>query len=195
MLNIRLFYNQIFQRGTLVEIKFIIAYFCKYKSMTMKLVLFLILSFVVVTSFAQEGEWWNNDEADTSEVNNNQDSLVEIVLKPGEIKITKDKRIDKLIAFKSTAIPPATAPQIDGYRVQLFFDQSRTKVNEARAKVLGIDANYDTYIEYDAPNYNLLMGNFRTSLEAEKLRSELREHFPAAIIVKSRIYFPDLQED
>jgi hypothetical protein len=161
--------------------------------MMMKAILFLVFSISTLCSFAQKGEWWNSD--DTTAVSNQEDNVVAKKIEPGEIEIKKDKRIDKLIEFKSTTIPPATAPQVDGYRVQLFFDQSKTKVNEARAKVLEIDPNYDTYIEYDAPNYNLLLGNFRTSLEAEKLRSELREHFPAAIIVDSRIYFPALLED
>jgi tRNA U34 5-carboxymethylaminomethyl modifying enzyme MnmG/GidA len=160
----------------------------------MKAILFVVFSFSTLCSFAQEGNWWNNND-DTTKVTAQHDTLEEVNVEPGEIKIVKDKRIDKLIEFKSTTVPPATAPQVDGYRVQLFFDQSKTKVNEARAKVLEIDVNYDTYIEYDAPNYNLLLGNFRTTLEAEKLRAELREHFPAAIIVDSRIYFPDLVED
>ena len=159
----------------------------------MKAILFLVFSISTIYSFAQEGEWWNNN--DTTVVGHQEDTVEAQNIEPGKIEIKKDKRIDKLIEFKSTTIPPATAPQVDGYRVQLFFDQNKTKVNEARAKVLEIDSNYDTYIEYDAPNYNLLLGNFRTSLEAEKLRAELREHFPAAIIVDSRIYFPSLDED
>lgn len=168
--------------------------------MIMKVILFLVFSISTLCSFSQQGEWWKSE--DSTSVNDSDsvdttsiDSLVEEDVEPGKIKIVKDKRIDELIKFKSTTIPPATAPQIDGYRVQLFFDQDKTKVNEARAKVLEIDPDFDTYIEYDAPNYNLLLGNYRTSLEAEKLRSELREHFPAAIIVNSRIYFPDLVED
>lgn len=160
----------------------------------MKSILFLAFTFSVLFSFAQEGNWWQNEE-DTSNVEYQQDSVVEKNLEPGKVEVIKDKRIQKLTEFKSTTIPPATAPQTDGYRVQLFFDQNKNKVNEARAKVLEIDGNYDTYIEYDAPNYNLLLGNYRTNLEAEKLRSELKEHFPAAIIVKSRIYFPDLLDE
>lgn len=159
----------------------------------MKAILFLVFSIFSITTFAQEREWWKND--DTTAVSNKKDTVVVENIEPGEVEMKHDKRIDKLIEFKSTTIPPATAPQFDGYRVQLFFDQKKTKVNEERAKVLEIDPNYDTYIEYDAPNYNLLLGNFRTSLEAEKMRAELREHFPAAIIVESRIYFPELVED
>lgn len=159
----------------------------------MKAIFFLLFSISAFCSYAQESEWWSSD--DTTAVDSSEEPTLDKNKEPGKIEIKKDSRINKLIAFKSTTIPPATGPQIDGYRVQLFFDQNKTKVNEARAKVLEIDANYDTYIEYDAPNYNLLLGNFRTSLEAEKLRAELREHFPAAIIIESRIYFPDLVKD
>lgn len=159
----------------------------------MKVIIVIIFISLVATSFSQEGKWWQNE--DTTKVQATKDTIVEKELEPGKVEVIKDKRIEKLIDFKSTTIPPATAPQTDGYRVQLFFDQDKSKVNEARAKVLEIDSGFDTYIEYDAPNYNLLLGNYRTNLEAEKLRSELREDFPAAIIVKSRIYFPDLLDE
>lgn len=160
----------------------------------MKVIITIFFISTVGIFFAQEGNWWQTDQ-DTIGHQDQQDTVVEKNLEPGKVEVVKDKRIQKLIEFKSTTIPPATAPQTDGYRVQLFFDQDKSKVNEARANVLEINSDFDTYIEYDAPNYNLLLGNYRTSLEAEKLRSELREDFPAAIIVKSRIYFPDLLDE
>ncbi|MDX1653037.1 MAG: hypothetical protein R3277_11125 [Brumimicrobium sp.] len=158
----------------------------------MKVFLILIISFLHSIAFCQEGNWWEKENNGNSTAAKKSDTVIR---KPGKVEVVKDKRVDKLIEFKATAIPPATAPQIDGYRVQLFFDQDKTKVNEARAKVLEADATLMTYIEYDAPNYNLLLGNYRTQLEAEKARAALLETFPAAIIVKSRIYFPPIQSE
>ncbi|MEX1192765.1 MAG: hypothetical protein WEA99_12395 [Brumimicrobium sp.] len=166
----------------------------------MKFILFLLFVSAFSPAFSQEKKWWEKGSEnetktdDTTAIENKSDSVVEQPVGPGEINIIKDKRVDKLIEFKSTTIPPASEPQIDGFRVQLFFDQSKTEVNEARAKALKIDSDFDTYIEFDAPNYNLLLGNYRTQLEAEKIRAELSEEFPAAIIVKSRIYFPEVRD-
>jgi hypothetical protein len=108
----------------------------------------------------------------------------------GTISIQKDNRIDALIKFKATPIPPAFEPQMEGYRVQLFFDQERKNVNDARAKFMTIQRNVETYINFKAPNYNLTAGNFRDKLSAEKLRASISTNFPEAIVVSTKIYLP-----
>lgn len=161
-----------------------------------KWMLLLALMFTT-TSFGQVGEWWNRSEDSKSEKKDTTNSAKRvqdsITFEKGEVTISKDPRIEKLIKFKSAKIPPANGPEKDGFRVQLFFDQERKQVDDARSKMLKIDADADTYIEYKAPNYNLLLGNYRTRLEAEKIRSSLLEEFPEAIIVKDRIYFPEVE--
>ena len=42
-----------------------------------------------------------------------------------EIDIIKDNRIDVLVKKQGEIIPPATVPQITGYRIQLFFDTEK----------------------------------------------------------------------
>lgn len=160
-----------------------------------------LLIIVLLTSsavFAQSGEWWKRNEENSSSTQEDTTVVREIrdtTYTPGKVVVHKDPRIEKLIKFKSAKIPPATAPKKDGYRVQLFFDQDRKKVDDARSKMLQINGRADTYVEYKAPNYNLLLGNYRTRLEAEKARAELLGEFPEAIIVKDRIYFPDIDQD
>ena len=162
-----------------------------------KLLLFLSLT-ISMASFAQNGEWWDQDEnpekkkKDTTVSSSVMNDTV--TFEKGEVKVSKDPRIEKLIKFKGAKIPPATGPKRDGFRVQLFFDQDRKQVDQARSKILQIDGAADTYIEYNAPNYNLLLGNYRTRLEAEKVRSTLLEEFPEAITVKDRIYFPEIED-
>lgn len=113
----------------------------------------------------------------------------------GNVNIIKNPTIDKLIKFKSATIPPNMGPLMDGYRIQIFFDQSRKAVDEARTKMLQINDESETYVEYKAPNYFLLLGNFRTQLEAEKVRSELTSEFPAALVIKDKIYLPKIEEE
>ena len=163
-----------------------------------KLFLFVFLLFSA-TSFGQQSEWWNigkNKDKDQKESTNEKVGVEEDTfdIQPGNVVIKKDPRIEKLIAFKGAKIPPAKGPKIDGFRVQLYFDQDRSSVDNARSKVLQMNAGAETFVEYKAPNYNLLYGNFRTRLEAEKARSELMGIFPESIIVKDKIYFPRLKE-
>lgn len=158
---------------------------------------FLFVS--VCSSISLFGQNWWESENDTmqdskkvSDVHYHQPNLM-----PGEGKITLqiDPKVQKLIDFKSIPIPPNTEPMKDGFRVQLFFDQDKEKVNEARAKVLEIDQELEVYIEYKAPNYNLMLGNYRTRLEAEKMQAQLSTEFPEGIVIATKIYIPKPKEN
>lgn len=113
----------------------------------------------------------------------------------GDVKITKDSRIDLLIEKQGTVVPPAINPQIEGYRIQLFFDSERNALNDARARFFAQYPRIDTYTTYNAPNFFLRAGDFRTRLEAEKIKSEIEEQFPTSFIVKEKINLPRLEKD
>ena len=158
----------------------------------MRLVLFFSIAFFSFATYSQEKSWWEKEESSKGEAGEDvsNDSLVQRKRKAGKVVIHKDHRIDKLVEFKGTPIPPNFAPQMDGYRIQLFFDQDKDKVNEARSEFIKINNKESTYIEYKAPNYNLLVGNYRTKLEAEKVRAALKNDFPEGIVIATRIYIP-----
>jgi hypothetical protein len=107
-----------------------------------------------------------------------------------EIEIIKDNRIDVLVKKQGEIIPPATVPQITGYRIQLFFDTEKKAVDDARAKFISMYPKVDTYVIYTAPNYFLKVGNFRTHLEAEKVKISVDRDFPTNYIVKELINLP-----
>ncbi|MCO5269539.1 MAG: hypothetical protein M9897_11675 [Brumimicrobium sp.] len=151
--------------------------------------LFLILSsFLFITFSFGQNEWWKPDADNTST------TQTEKPYPKGEVHIKKNSSIDKIIKYKATAIPPNTTPVIDGYRVQLFFDQNKTNVEDSRREVLRNNPTADTYVQYKAPNYILLYGNFRGQLEAEKARASLLSSFPESIVIKDKIEFPQIKE-
>ncbi|RFC54259.1 SPOR domain-containing protein [Brumimicrobium aurantiacum] len=183
----------------------------------MKFVPFLFALIFTSCSFSQN-EWWRigkSNEAETEEVETTVEETPEEIIKEtpkdtvtelwvndsikepeefkkGTINVSKSSAVDKIIKFKSTTIPPNLSPLMDGYRIQLFFDQDRNEVDKARSKVLQMDDETPTYIEYKAPNYFLLLGDYRTKLAAEKVRAELNAEFPTAIVVEDRIYLPKI---
>ena len=108
----------------------------------------------------------------------------------GTIEVIKDNRIDALVKKQSAIIPPATVPQIVGYRIQLFFDTDKMAVDDARSKFLTLFPKVDTYVVYNAPNYFLKVGNFRNRLEAEKVKVSIDKDFPTNYIVKEMINLP-----
>ncbi|RYM33968.1 hypothetical protein ERX46_08355 [Brumimicrobium glaciale] len=124
------------------------------------------------------------------------DSIIEPkTIKPGKINVVKSGSVDKIIKFKSATIPPNMGPLMDGFRIQLFFDQNRTAVDKARATILQMDDESPTYVKYKAPNYFLMQGDYRTQLEAEKTRAALISEFPEAIVVEDKIYLPKIKEE
>ena len=113
----------------------------------------------------------------------------------GSVEIIKDVRIDGLIRKQGLAVPPATSPQLPGYRVQLFFDSDRKEVDAARSKFVSSFPKVDSYVIYNAPNYILKVGDFRTVLEAEKVKGNLTKDFPTCFIVKEMINLPRIDQE
>lgn len=112
----------------------------------------------------------------------------------GNVEITKDPRIENLIKQEGAVVPPATSPQITGYRIQLFFDTNKDAVNEARSKFIALYPKIDTYVIYMAPNFFLKVGDFRTQLEAEKVKATIESQFPTSNIIKEKINLPRIDQ-
>ncbi len=112
----------------------------------------------------------------------------------GNVEINKDPRIDHLIKQEGSVIPPATGPQISGYRIQLFFDSNKSAVDEARSKFMSLYPKVDTYVAYTAPHFFLKVGDFRTQMEAEKIKSKVENQFPTSNIIKEKINLPRIDQ-
>ena len=113
----------------------------------------------------------------------------------GEVTIIKDSRLDALVGAQSEIIPPSVKPQIDGHRIQLFFDSDKSKLNVSRAQFIARFPRIDTYTVYNAPNFFLKAGDFRTRLEAGKIKAQIEADFPTSFIIKEKIYLPRLKKD
>ncbi len=112
----------------------------------------------------------------------------------GNIEINKDVRIDHLIKQEGAVIPPALGPQISGYRIQLFFDTNKSAVDEARSKFMSMYPKVDTYVLYIAPHFFLKVGDFRTQMEAEKIKSKVENQFPTSNIIQEKINLPRIDQ-
>ena len=122
-------------------------------------------------------------------------SSTSVLGQSGDVKIIKDSRISNLVGRQGAIEPPAINPEIDGYRIQLFFDTDRSSLNDARAMFFAKYPRVDTYTTYKAPNFFLRAGDFRTRLEAEKIKAELKNLFPTSFIVKEKVNLPRLEKD
>ncbi len=76
----------------------------------------------------------------------------------------------------------------EGYRVQIYFGGDKAKAREAKSRFLSQHADdLRAYEIYEAPNFKIRVGDFRTKLEAYRLLKEIKADFPSAFIVESEI--------
>jgi hypothetical protein len=113
----------------------------------------------------------------------------------GDVKIIKDPRIDALVKKQGTPVPPSSTPLISGFRVQLFFESDKQLVDEARSRFVSQFPAVDTYVVFTAPNFVLKVGDFRTLLDAERMRETLLKEFPASFVVKELINLPRIDQE
>lgn len=107
------------------------------------------------------------------------------------VVIIKDKKIDELIKNKSNVRRVSTA----GYRIQIFFNTDKEKVNEIRMKFIKQYPKMETYITFDAPNYILRVGDFTEKNDAERFKKEIFREYPENFILKTAINVPNDDED
>jgi hypothetical protein len=75
----------------------------------------------------------------------------------------------------------------DGYRIKIHFGIDREAAETIRAKFSKSFPDYNTYKEYQQPNFVVLIGDFKTKLEAFQSLQKVKAEFPTAFIVKEKI--------
>ncbi len=75
----------------------------------------------------------------------------------------------------------------DGFRIKIHFGADRVKAREIKSKFSAKFNDYNTYEDYDQPNFIITIGDFRTKLEAFEALKKVQSEFPHSFIVKSKI--------
>ena len=150
----------------------------------------ILLSSLSVTGFTQENNWmsFNSTEPDTVI----QKVELDYSVNDGTVTILQDARIEKIEQFVRSGEEGLDGVLIDGYRVLIYFDQDKSKSEQQKANFMALYREHKAYVDYMAPNYRVRVGNFRSKLEAEKLKQELIGIFPTAIVVADKIQLPVL---
>ena len=114
----------------------------------------------------------------------------------GDILIFQDMRINELIYNhieqnkRKEGIP-------GGVRIRIFSDlgsSARAESQEARARFNGLFPEVPIYREYVSPYFRVLVGDYRTRIDALKDFKRIKRYFPSAFIVPDRINYPKLEE-
>ncbi|MEO6302832.1 MAG: SPOR domain-containing protein [Bacteroidia bacterium] len=80
-----------------------------------------------------------------------------------------------------------TNSEVDGYRIKIHFGADRDVAKNTRSKFSAKFSDYNTYEEYQQPNFVVLVGDFKTKLEAFESWKKIQAEFPNSFIVKGKI--------
>lgn len=100
----------------------------------------------------------------------------------GNVKVTKDSRIDILIK-KQIYINTLAIRNQPGFRVQVLTTNKRNEANDAKAKSMQLFPEFRTYMDWEAPYFKVRVGDFKTRQEATDLRNKLAGQFSGGVFV------------
>ena len=112
----------------------------------------------------------------------------------GTITIIQDDRVDQLIS-KHVQINQQNQ-DIDGYRIQIFFDSgnnSKTAARSIHSAFITKYPNVKAYLTFKAPNYKVRVGDFRSKLDAQRFLNEIITDYPGAWIITDKINLPQVE--
>jgi hypothetical protein len=155
----------------------------------MKLLILLVTFCSSSILFSQDKTLGFNIE-ETIKVNDSIQPLNFDTPNKGKITVIQDERIANITEFIGRNKESIEGPRIDGYRIQIFFAESRTIAQSQKASFMSAHNEHKAYIDYMAPNYRVRVGNFRTKLQAECFKQELISIYPTCIVLKDKIELP-----
>jgi len=74
----------------------------------------------------------------------------------------------------------------DGYRIKIHFGVDRDQAQLVKNKFSAKFNEYNTYEEYQQPNFVILVGDYKTRLEAYQSLKKIQAEFPS-FIVKDKV--------
>ena len=74
-----------------------------------------------------------------------------------------------------------------GYTIQIYSGASRENADMVKSEIYKQLPTSRPKVEWVAPNYKVRVGSFLEKIEAQKSYSELKHHFPQAILIPTRI--------
>jgi hypothetical protein len=104
----------------------------------------------------------------------------------GAAQLQTQLKVKQLIE-KKAEYHRLTNGEQDGYRIKIHFGVDRDASESVKTKFSEKFPDLITYREYQQPNWVVLVGDYKTKLEAFATLKKVRSEFPNAFIVKDRI--------
>ena len=93
----------------------------------------------------------------------------------------------KTLSDKCAEYHRKTDGESDGYRIKIHFGIDKTAALNVKQKFTSTYSNVHAYIDYRQPNWVIVVGDFKTRLDAYETFKTIQPDFPNAFIIKSKI--------
>ncbi|MBS1647430.1 MAG: SPOR domain-containing protein [Bacteroidetes bacterium] len=80
-----------------------------------------------------------------------------------------------------------TEGESNGYRIKIHFGADKAKAREVKQKFSEKHRGIPAYEKYQQPNFVIVVGNFKTHIEAYTVFKQIQPDFPNAFIIKEKI--------
>lgn len=115
-----------------------------------------------------------------------------LILALSTVSFSQENQTQTLLKVKALQEKKAeyhrrTNGESDGYRLKIHFSADRTKAKEVKNKFDAKFTDMPTYEDYQQPNFVIMVGDYKTKLEAFEALKKIKDDYPYAFIVKSKI--------
>ncbi|PJR03215.1 SPOR domain-containing protein [Avrilella dinanensis] len=98
-----------------------------------------------------------------------------------KFRLIQDNRFEELLEHKMSI--NNTFSVYKNYSVQIFYGE-RKEAEENYKRFKDLYPKTDATIIYSAPNYKVIVGNFKYRIQAEKFLKETKDAFPKSFVVR-----------
>lgn len=99
-----------------------------------------------------------------------------------QVTVEQDSKFENLLSEKRKVNTSVTTT--DKFKIQIFYGESQN----ARKVLADFKKNFsdiDGTIIFSSPNYKVQVGNFKTKIDAERVRLEILKKYPEALVVRT----------
>lgn len=111
---------------------------------------------------------------------------------PANVKVNQSQKVRQ--AFDGQIIGNADK-QFNGYRIRIYYNSvqnARAESNSVLARFQNLYPEIPASLSYASPNFRVIVGDFRTRVDAERALVKIKEDFPSATIIRDRFKYPAL---
>lgn len=112
----------------------------------------------------------------------------------GNVVIFQDMRVNELVY---NHVEQNKRRGVSGYRIRIYANlgsNARSQSQETKAKFYELFPDIAIHREYVSPYYRVLVGDYRSRVDALKDFKQIKKYFPSAFIVPDEIDYPELEE-